>query len=315
MARVRPRAQPPKVDGSNLGISVSMVAPIAIIRLEPSIVYFAKVDVEHGLFQPQVIPSNYSSHGVYYALNVEPGSYVAVGAHIGPHPEVGFTVYFSSSLVERTLTTVGDQELVYMGDHWVYMIPGLWGADAAQNHYLGVIGSPRMKPSLLKLMTGISIVGDANLPDYRGVMMLSRNDEAKRDEFFRVAKKDLKERHAALPVVPVANRFFWSGPEGNQGLEIKARFKSQSMLERVLRPDMVIGSYKDKNSSKARDWTLREILVSVNLNAAEVAAVWRVSGPKPLIVEYAAGLSSFSKKYPHVQDVTYNDVKFEAAKE
>ncbi|MBI2387902.1 MAG: hypothetical protein HYV14_18095 [Elusimicrobia bacterium] len=305
--RARLKVPPQSFDSANLGISVSLIAPIGILRLEPSVVYFAKVDDENGLFQPRLIPSDRSKDGHFYALNVVPGTYVAVGAQIVQDKAPGFTIYFSTGIMERTKTTVGGRELAFMGDFWVYMLPGLWGADAAQHHYAGLIAPPRLKPGLiLSLIRGTY---------YRGILMRSRNDGAARDEFFRFAKEDLDRHDAAVPGVRVADRFFWTGPEGNLGLEIKARFQSQAMLERVLRPDMVIGSYKDKDSSKFRDWPLRDVLVSVNLNAAETAAVWRVSGPRPLIAAYAEGLARVSKKYPIMQDVDVHEVKFRATAE
>lgn len=304
-APIRQRIQPPSVNGSNLGISLSMVAPIGIITLKPTVIYFAKVDMENGLFQPYVIPSNYSSGGLHYALDVQPGTYVAVGAQNVRDKNASFTIFFSSSLVERTITTVGDQELAYMGDHWTYMIPGLWGADAAQNHYSRLIAPPRLNAGLLQ-----TLIGDTY---YRGVMMRSRNDDEMRDAFFRQAKVDLKGSATAIPVVRVAERFFWIGPEGNLGLEIKARFKSQAILEKMLDPNMPVGSFKGKNSaSGSLDWTLRDILVSVNFNSAKTAAVWRVSGPRPLIADYAQILAHGAKKYSILQDVSYHEVRYTA---
>lgn len=281
-----------------------MISPLGILRLEPSVVYFAKIDDENGLFQPRLIPSDYSKDGHFYALNVVPGTYAAVGAQIVQNNAPGFTIYFSTGIMERSKTTVGGRELAFMGDFWVYMLPGLWGADAAQHHYAGLISPPRLKPGLiLSLIRGTY---------YRGLLLRSRNDDAARDEFLRFAKEDLDRRDTAIPGVRVADRFFWTGPEGNLGLEIKARFQSQAMLERVLSPDMVIGSFNDKDSSTLRDWPLREILVAVNLNTAETAAVWRVSGPRPLITAYADGLARAAKKYPIVQDVEVREVKFRA---
>lgn len=285
-------------------MSVSLTTPIAIVELKPSVVYFAKVDEENGLIQPSIIASDYSSGGAYYATNVQPGTYVAVGAQVAQ--VVGFTVYFSTGIMERTKTRVGRRELAFMGDYWVYMIPGLWGADAAQKHYASLITPMRTGPGVLN-----SLIGDTY---YRGVLMRGRNDEKARDAFFRFAKEDLDRREAAIPGVPVAERFYWTGPDGNLGLEIMARFQSQAWLERATRPDMVIGSFRDRNPPHDfRDWTLREILVSMNLNAAEIAAVWRVSGPEPLITAYAEGLVRLSRKNPIVQDVSYKAVKFRPA--
>ncbi|MCM2305611.1 MAG: hypothetical protein NDJ72_12985 [Elusimicrobia bacterium] len=305
--RARLKVPPQDFVTANLGISVSLITPIGILRLQPSVVYFAKIDDENGLLQPRLIPSDLSKDGHFYALNVVPGTYAAVGAQIVQDKSPGYTIYFSTGIIERTRTVVGDRDLAFMGDIWVYMLPGLLGADAAQRHYAGLIAPPRMKPGLIwSLIRGTY---------YRGLLMRSRNDGTARDEFLRFAKEDLDRHDAAVPGVRVADRFFWTGPEGNLGLEIKARFQSQAMLERVLRPDMVVGSYKDKDSSKLRDWPLREILVSVNLNAEETAAVWRVSGPRPLIAAYADGLARLSKTYPVLQDVDVHEVKFRATVE
>lgn len=305
----RPRLKPQSwvLNQPTLGITVSLNTPIPILEMTPSVVYFAKVDGESGLLQPRVVASDYSSGGTYYATNVQPGTYVAVGAQVSPEKKgVGFTIYFSTGIMERTRTTVGGRELAFMGDYWVYMIPGLWGADAGQKHYASVITPMRSTPGMLR-----SLIGDTY---YRGVLMRGRNDGKARDAFLRFAKEDLDRREASVPGVPVAERFFWTGPDGNLGLEIMARFESQAWLERATRPDMVIGSFRDKNPPHAvRDWTLREILVSMNLNAAEIAAVWRVSGPEPLIAAYAEALLGLSKKNPIVQDVSYRSVNFKPA--
>jgi len=306
--RMRQRGQPEAFKNASLGISVSLIAPIAILRLEPTVVYFAKVDGENGLFQPRVIPSDYSSGGLFYALDVPPGTYVAVGAQVGKASDASFTVYFSTGLIARTLTTVGGRELAFMGDYWVYMVPGLLGFDEAHEHYAHLITRPQAKPGLLKTLIG----GDY----YRGILMNYWNDDVKRAAFFRFTKEDATRREASDPGVRVAQRLFWTGSEGNLGLEIKARFKSRAVLEGVLRPDMFVGSFRDNDpAAGARDWTLREILVSVNLNAAETAAVWRVSGPRPLIEVYAKALAYAPKKYPIIQDVDIREVKFRASAE
>lgn len=306
--RMRQRHQPEAFKNASLGISVSLIAPIAILRLEPTVVYFAKIDEQNGLLQPRVIASDYSRGGLFYALDVPPGTYAAVGAQIGKANDAAFTVYFSTGLMARTITTVGDRELAFMGDFWVYMIPGLLGFDEAREHYARLITRPQAKPSLLKTLLG----GDY----YRGILMNYWNDEAKRAAFFRFTKEDASRREASDPGVRVAERLFWTGAEGNLGLEIKARFKSQAVLEGVLRPDMFVGSFRDKKSAAGeRDWTLREILVSVNLNAAETAAVWRVSGPRPLIEVYAKALAYAPKKYPIFQDIDIREVRFRATAE
>lgn len=304
-ARPSLRNQPKVFNSANLGLSVVLTSPIAIVSLEPDVVYFAKIDDENGLLQPRVFASDHRSGGLYYASNVQPGTYAAVGAQIDHGEGVGFTIYFSSALIDRTKTTVGGRELAFMGDYWIFMFPGLWGADAAQKHYASLITPARSKPGVLNYF-----IGDTG---YRGVLMRARKDERARDAFMRFAKDDLDRREAAIPGVRVAERFFWTGPDGNLGLEIKARFQSRRWLERTMRPDMVIGSFKDKNPPhEVRDWTLREILVSVNMNTEEVAAVWRVSGPRPLIAAYAEALVGLARKYPLVQDVNYRVVNFRA---
>lgn len=291
-----------------LGISVDLFSPVPLEgSIVPTVVYFAKVDDEQGLFQPRVVESDYSSGGLYYASNVQPGTYVAIGAQVSPRKDVGvgFTIYFSTGIMERTRTTVGHRELAFMGNYWVYMFPGLWGADAAQKHYAALI-TPTHSKGLLS-----GLIGDTY---YRGVLLRSRKDDKSKEHFLRYAQKDLDVLEAAVPGVRVAERFYWTGPDGNLGLEIQARFQSQDWLDSMLRADRVIGRFEDKNPPHAlRDWTFREILVSVNLNAAETAAIWRVSGPGPLIAAYAEGLVRLSKKYPLVRDISYRAVKFRPA--
>lgn len=300
------REQSTDFHSANLGLAVVLSSPIPLMNLAPTVIYFAKIDPENGLLQPDVIASNVRSRELYYATNVQPGTYAAVGAQV-TDKGVGFTIYFSSDVVARTKTTVGGRELAFMGEYWLYMIPGLWGGDAVQKHYASVI-TPVRSWSALNFF-----FGDLG---YRGVLLRSRKDEKARGEFMRFAKEDMDRHEAALPGVRVADRFFWTGPDGNLGLELRASFESRKWLERVMRPDTVIGSFKDKNPPHDyRDWTLREILVSVNLNTADAAAVWRVSGPRPLITAYAEALTGASRKSPLIKDVSYKVVNFRAAAE
>ena len=91
--------------------------------------------------------------------------------------------------------------------------------------------------------------------------------------------------------IPVASGYYWTGPEGNLGLEITGKFQSEQKLEATLSLLKELGSFKDKKYPfNEKTWSLRDILVSVDFNATGSVAKWQVSGPKPLILSYLDSL-------------------------
>ena len=99
-------------------------------------------------------------------------------------------------------------------------------------------------------------------------------------------------RVVEAPVL-VADRFFWAGPEGNAAAEITGKFQSEEKLQQHFQLSNPIGTYTSKQKSpRLVQWTLREILVSVDFNGGGSVATWRVSGPKPLVLAYVDRLKT-----------------------
>ena len=85
-------------------------------------------------------------------------------------------------------------------------------------------------------------------------------------------------------VVLVADQFYWAGPEGNSGLEIVGKFKTEEILKQTFDLTKEVGEFNGKV------WTLRQILLSVDFNATGNVATWKVCGPKPLVSNYLEAL-------------------------
>jgi hypothetical protein len=85
----------------------------------------------------------------------------------------------------------------------------------------------------------------------------------------------------------VADQYYWTGPEGNLGIEFVGKFQTEEKLIDTLNLVREIGTFKAKkypfNPSR---WNLRDVLISTDLNASGNVATWRVSGPKPLLLSY-----------------------------
>jgi hypothetical protein len=136
-----------------VAIQIETQAPIGIIRQNPDVVYFVKIDNEGDITQNQVIPSNFAKDGRVYFLNARPGKYAAVAAFrsqsgvpfaSAPQPGVsasvtigatGYTTYFSKELIESTRVDVAPGALAFMGSYIVRQSVGLSDAEAIQNHY------------------------------------------------------------------------------------------------------------------------------------------------------------------------------------
>ena len=95
------------------------------------------------------------------------------------------------------------------------------------------------------------------------------------------------------PPVLVADRLFWAGPEGNAAAEITGKFQSEEKLQQHFQLSNPIGTFTSKQKPpRLVQWTLREILVSVDFNGGGSVATWRVSGPKPLVLAYVERLKT-----------------------
>jgi hypothetical protein len=115
-------------------------------------------------------------------------------------------------------------------------------------------------------------------------------------------------------VVPevVADEYYWAGPEGNVGIAITGKFKSLEAMAQTLGLTAPVGRFRDRQSSfKTKDWVLRDILISMNLNANGLVATWRVSGPKPLLLDYVRDLEGLYKAGTVLYDFDHVRIRFE----
>ena len=90
----------------------------------------------------------------------------------------------------------------------------------------------------------------------------------------------LSVRHCAADPLAVADRLYYSGQEGNMGLELSVKFNSIDSLASHVNLYTPIGSFH------GRVWTLYDVLVDLDTNGNGYVANWRISGPKPLLEEY-----------------------------
>jgi len=89
----------------------------------------------------------------------------------------------------------------------------------------------------------------------------------------------------------VADPYYWAGSEGNLGIEIWGNFQSEMQLIKTLDLSSEIGLFKSKSYPfQSTSWKLRDILLSVDFNGSGYVAIWRVSGPKPLLMKYLESL-------------------------
>ena len=67
-------------------------------------------------------------------------------------------------------------------------------------------------------------------------------------------------------------------------------------LIRTLDLSRGIGLFKSKSYPfQPTSWKLRDILLSVDFNGSGYVAIWRVSGPKPLLMKYLESLRRASE--------------------
>ena len=89
----------------------------------------------------------------------------------------------------------------------------------------------------------------------------------------------------------VADPYYWTWSEGNLGIQIWGNFQSEMQLIRTLDLSRGIGLFKSKSYPfQPTSWKLRDILLSVDFNGSGYVAIWRVSGPKPLLMKYLENL-------------------------
>jgi hypothetical protein len=110
-----------------------------------------------------------------------------------------------------------------------------------------------------------------------------------------LAMSTSKAQQSRIPnneiVLPVADQYYWAGPEGNLGIELIAKFQSEEKLTDILNLHKEVGTFKAKKYPfNTTRWDLRDILISADLNGSGSVAIWRVSGPKPLLLGYLEDL-------------------------
>lgn len=110
--------------------------------------------------------------------------------------------------------------------------------------------------------------------------------------------------------VPIADQFYWTGVEGNLGIEIDGKFETEAALITSLTLETEIGPFKDSHYPfNVRKWTLRDILVRVDFSGG-TSAKWQVSGPKPLLMHYLEKLKKGSDDKSVFYDFSYRFVNF-----
>ncbi len=113
---------------------------------------------------------------------------------------------------------------------------------------------------------------------------------------------------AANIVVPapviVADRFYWSGPQGNLGLSLVGKFIDPEKMIETFELSKVLSVFSGKQ------WTLRDILVSVDFNANGTTASWKVSGPRPVLEQYLAVLKADYQNKSLLYDFGFSEVNF-----
>ncbi len=171
---------------SLLAVDITLKPPLGDVRSKPDLVYFAKIDGEGGIIQPQFIRSNFVKDGRAYLLNAAPGTYVAVGAYFSPPMLVtrmdSFTL-FSKQIVERSETTVREGELSFMGAFEVDQVPWLDQADEVQTHYLGLL--------VPKDSRGLVAAYLSSTTTYRGSPGKIKDEQIARNAFYQHARKDV----------------------------------------------------------------------------------------------------------------------------
>jgi hypothetical protein len=109
----------------------------------------------------------------------------------------------------------------------------------------------------------------------------------------------------------VADSFFWFQSEGNIGFEIFGKFQSEDQLRATLGFSADIGSFKAKKYPFAPTrWELRDILLSMEFGGGGSTAIWKVSGPKPLLLDYLDRLKRQHEDRSLFYDFGYKTINY-----
>lgn len=131
-------------EGSVIGISVELRAPIKIFTAHAEMVYFVKLsEGADPYLGGQLRPSNYRSGSQVYLLNAAPGRYAVVAAFERKSTYRGgsttYTTFFSDELRQSTEVDVAPGTIVFMGNLVVNMSVGVDRGDASQIHFAQLI--------------------------------------------------------------------------------------------------------------------------------------------------------------------------------
>lgn len=153
---------------------------LSFLSDRPSKLYFVKADEGIDPFsQDSLIPSNFSGGGVLYALNLEPGKYVAVAGEYTNTKEINdevvitqVMVYFEKNLIKKSEVTVTEGRIAFMGDYQIQTTAVKYEEpDRAQEHYMDIVK------------------GDTVM---FGHLTEKKTDQRTEKRFLRFAKKQLK---------------------------------------------------------------------------------------------------------------------------
>ncbi len=219
-----PPSEPIDSEIGALGMYLKMRSPIRILKLQPQLVFFARLEEGEGIEdldrKTDLIPSTFVDGYHVYLLDVPPGTYVAVAAiywkeyppdlieiplfSVGPltfeyyleflnRPDT-FRHYFTKQLIEETKTTSRSRSFSFMGKFVADVTSKLKTADEIQRHFMQMLegsraNTPRIKKGL-------------KYGDYSFLLFPHEVDRSKSAEikFFRKAKKHLKEDAWAMVI-------------------------------------------------------------------------------------------------------------------
>lgn len=102
----------------------------------------------------------------------------------------------------------------------------------------------------------------------------------------------------------VAERFYWSGAKGNLGLSLVGKFTASEKILDTFNLSRVIGVFDGKQ------WTLKDVLVSVDFNVTGNAVNWKVSGPRPVLERYLASLKAGYQDRSLLYEFSFSEVNF-----
>lgn len=87
----------------------------------------------------------------------------------------------------------------------------------------------------------------------------------------------------------VADHKYWGGDEGNAARRLFAKFDDGTKMGDVLNLNQPIMDFSGLR------WVLGDIVICIDLNGNGHAALWDVSGPKPVIETYLAWMNDLSQ--------------------